>query len=441
MQQLDTNIKEVASESTGSKRTVPLTVSDGVYGTNTTYDWLYYTYEPSNGLDLGGTRGDIRVESGLKFADYFNWYMPGSVAAPTWKNVSGQWAITDSTYAGQNGAAYHNVSGALQNWQLSATITNLYASATGEIFALPTNPESLVGYWTFDEGSGGNAYDYSGRNNTGTLNMNTTGNATSGWNSTDCKYGSCLKFDGMNDYVSVANSGSLNITNALTIALWVKFNSIAPSAGFLAKGYGSISNYQFGTGESGTQLRFRWNDTNNIINSPNHNYKADEWHYVTVTVDTVNHILRFYSDGSQLGSDVSFPSVLIANSEPLKIGLSADTYFNGTIDEVMTFNRSLSASEVATLYETSAKKLLATGTQGITSAANVSIVLSSPSGQTSFDDVTVSSGSADITLIVPYNGIEINGSMRAARGQQLIEITNMGIDATSDKQILQIKDV
>jgi len=443
MQQLDATIKEVASESTGSKRTVPLTVSDGVYGTNSTYDWLYYTYEPSNGLDMGGTRGGIYVESGLKFADYFNWYVTGSNAAPTWKNVSGQWTIADSAYSGQNGAAYHNVSGTLQNWHFSAAITNVSATSKGEVFALPTNPESLAGYWTFDEGSGATAYDYSGRNNTGTLTlMNTTGNSTSGWQaSANCKGGSsCLMFDGVNDYVNISNAP--NITGNLAISMWIYPLSTQPDeAGLLTKASNDCGNYNYMLYGPTSEFCLLSSVTCSWTYCISNATTPDQWQQVGVATNGTHAI--FYKNGAQIGtSDFAIGS---GNAQPAKIGLSTvgagSDYFNGTIDEVMLFNRSISADEMNALYETSTKKLLTTGTQTISPAASVSIVMSSPSGQTSFDDVTVSSGSGEITLLVPYNGIEINGTMRAVKGQQEIEITNMGINAISNKQTLQIKEV
>jgi hypothetical protein len=65
--------------------------------------------------------------------------------------------------------------------------------------------QGLVGYWSFDEGSGNIARDYSGNGNNGTLyNFNFT--ATSGW--VDGKVGKALSFDGVDDYVNVGNPSS-----------------------------------------------------------------------------------------------------------------------------------------------------------------------------------------------------------------------------------------
>src|SRR5262245_59107499 len=75
----------------------------------------------------------------------------------------------------------------------------------------------LVGYWTFDEGTGTVASDSSGHNNTGTLKNGplwTTG-----------KLNTALQFDGIDDYVEVANSPSLSPTSAVSVSFWIKSGS------------------------------------------------------------------------------------------------------------------------------------------------------------------------------------------------------------------------
>jgi prepilin-type N-terminal cleavage/methylation domain-containing protein len=58
----------------------------------------------------------------------------------------------------------------------------------GTNLTLWRNAYGLVGYWTFDEGSGTTAYDYSGYNNHGTLINGPT------WQSgSNCKVGGCLQ--------------------------------------------------------------------------------------------------------------------------------------------------------------------------------------------------------------------------------------------------------
>src|SRR3989339_572900 len=72
-----------------------------------------------------------------------------------------------------------------------------------------------VAHWKMDEKTGDTAYDTAGTNN-GDLAGACPGAATCPiW--TQGKYGSALKFDGVNDYVSVANS----LSNVRTVDFWV----------------------------------------------------------------------------------------------------------------------------------------------------------------------------------------------------------------------------
>jgi len=440
LEMLNTAINGVASESQGSKRTVSLSVTEGFYRTNSTYDWLYFEYEPQEDIRLTGTKGNVEIERGLEFADYFNYYVDGSKATPAWTNTSGQWTASDYKYSGQNGLAYHNVSGPFENWKFSASISNVTGPTGGQVFVLPTNPESLVGFWPFDNRSGSVAYDYSGNRNNGTLtDMNTIGNATSGWNSTDCKFGSCLKFDGVNDYVDVGNASSLNMgTNDFTISSWIKLNK-------LDVGYGIIRKRGTGVGWDlqvwdTNRLDFRtYNGTWNEIYPSAGTWTAvtDTWYFVVAQKD--GSTLRLFANGVQIGTAEAHSST-ISNTDNVKIGL-AQYYANGTIDEVMVFNRLLSAAEILALYETSTKKLDATGTQTITAKTNVSVVLSNPAGRTKFDDVRVTREKNKLTFIIPYDGIDINGTLRVGKGEHWIEILHMGINATSNRPVIQITSV
>jgi len=79
------------------------------------------------------------------------------------------------------------------------------------------NPDqSCILYLPLDEGAGGTAYDKSGYDNNGTIYGAT-------W--MDGKYGKALSFDGVDDYVEVADSASLDITR-ITVCLWIKFNDL-----------------------------------------------------------------------------------------------------------------------------------------------------------------------------------------------------------------------
>jgi hypothetical protein len=70
----------------------------------------------------------------------------------------------------------------------------------------------LAGYWKFDEGSGTTTNDSSPFHNDGNIYGSTWATG---------KIGNALQFDGVNDYVEILDSSSLNITNGITLEAWV----------------------------------------------------------------------------------------------------------------------------------------------------------------------------------------------------------------------------
>jgi hypothetical protein len=88
---------------------------------------------------------------------------------------------------------------------------------SGDVIA---NDPNLVGEWHLDEGFGQYANDTSGNGNNGTLMPSYPGNAPN-WTAPGV-LGNALEFDGLDDFVSVPDDASLNITDEITIAAWMK---------------------------------------------------------------------------------------------------------------------------------------------------------------------------------------------------------------------------
>ncbi|MCX6821126.1 MAG: LamG domain-containing protein [Candidatus Aenigmarchaeota archaeon] len=437
---VDAAVKEVASEPDGSRRVVPITITDGMMRTDTTNDWMYFEYTPTEALDLSGTKGIAHIERGLEFAEYFGSYADGAKATPAWTNMSGQAVASSGAYSITNGTSYHNITSSIANWQFSATIANISGTTGGQVFALPTNPESLVGYWTMDEGNGNMAYDWSGNRNNGTLTlMNTTGNATSGWQSDEsCKSGNCLRFDGYNDYVEMVHSNSLEPAS-ISVSAWVNLSSDGTRHIVLAKWTG----YTLEVSSDGYPLFQINNNEGQVGTTSISTIGWNQWHHIVGTFDNSTFGIRIYVDGVQTRSNELFSQINYGHTV-LRVSntLYGGGAVNGTIDEVMIFNRSLSTSEIAALYETSAKKLLATGTQTITAKMTPSIVLSNPAGQTKFDDVLVTSVANDkLTLLVPYDNIDISGSLRLSKGSYSVQVRHVDTNSTTNKPIIELMAV
>jgi len=107
------------------------------------------------------------------------------------------------------------------DWSPRLFLMALACVLAGANHAIADLNDGLVGYWTFDEGGGGTAHDSSGYGNDGTL-------SGAGW--IVGLSGTALAFDGIDDYVQVSDSASLDLTSAFTIEVWVKPHFVAPSS-------------------------------------------------------------------------------------------------------------------------------------------------------------------------------------------------------------------
>jgi len=198
---------------------------------------------------------------------------------------------------------------------------------------------SLVGGWNFDEGSGSTATDSSDNNNDGTIYGAT-------W--IGGKIGTALDFDGTNDYVYIPHSSSLNIINQITTEAWVKkdpgsytgtIEQIVDKAE-----HSSSTGFGFFIENEDLTLRINKDSTSAALYdfSP---YYDGNWHHVAGVYNTTHTLL--YVDGELKNSNL-FTTAIATNTFPLYISNAYNRYyfFNGTIDEVRIYNRSLTAEEI-----------------------------------------------------------------------------------------------
>jgi len=228
----------------------------------------------------------------------------------------------------------------LPNNQQVETLTG-GANMTGNVLLMHLNNDTSVGdntTWT---------YDYSGLGNNGTIT-----NAT--WN-TSGKFGSALQFDGSNDYVNAGNDTSLNITNAITIETWVYPFDYNGDRYFMSKGDWSDAwgLEVYGDAPNGKGFFFIFSCTGGAVQAYKYGDIMDinKWYHLVATYDTTNG-LKAYVNGT-LEASASANGGIKSTNKALFIGARNGLYnfFNGIIDEVAIYNRSLSADEILEHYK------------------------------------------------------------------------------------------
>jgi len=217
--------------------------------------------------------------------------------------------------------------------------------------------DGLVLWLPFDEGWGYVAHDWSGLNNSGTGYINATA-STLGINWTVGVQGGAWKGDGVDDYVKVPDSTSLSdISNGFTIVAWVYPVESDRAQTIVIKLNASI-NHQYRVFIRASNVwGFTVQGDLNKIDDSGTSVTYNTWQMVALTYNTTTATANFYVDGvltKQVTLDVGTINLV---GVPLYIGSNPVLYrFNGSIDNVMIYNRALSDEEIKKIYEATKPK-------------------------------------------------------------------------------------
>jgi len=200
----------------------------------------------------------------------------------------------------------------------------------------------LVLWLKFNEGSGNIAYDSSFYNNHGTI-------YGAVW--TDGKFGKALSFDGVDDYVKVPHSASLDITDEITVTVWcVVTGKLDEWVGIVAKDDHS-ANRSWNIHESHTREFFYY------LNLPEGGGgfslevvpELGKWYFLAFTYD--GNVRKGYVNG-EVKHTISASGSISSTNMPVAVGSNSafGENFQGLIDEVRIYNRALTEEEIKMLY-------------------------------------------------------------------------------------------
>ena len=237
-----------------------------------------------------------------------------------------------------------------QNRTLNATLTEclgtsrcIYDEYCGIL------EESAVSYWKFDI----DARDEKGINN-GTLK----GNAYIG---TSGDYIAALVLDGSGDYVNVSHTSSLEPEDELTYAMWIYRKENYTYQIILQKDDENIASYFYKRFIVGWgTLRFYAYNGSTMVYDSGFLIGNEQWYHVAISVNEDEYV-KMYVNGIEVYSNTSaIGNLLRADNKPLTIGaklINSDPvwFFNGAIDEVMFFNKSLTSSQINAIYNAQKK--------------------------------------------------------------------------------------
>jgi hypothetical protein len=198
--------------------------------------------------------------------------------------------------------------------------------------------EGRIAYWNFDEGSGNKAYDSSG-NYDGDIYEATWVNGISG---------KALSFDGIDDYVDIPDTSTLN-PETFTLSAWIKFNNYNQDNLVVGKHYsGSDGGYWLGVYYD--QAQFWLSDEPPVRLHTSETYRDDRWHHIAGVYDGQNQYL--YVDGDLAVQVEKIYSIFSTQNIHIGAIVQGQYYgaFDGLIDEVMIYDRAVSSAEIEELY-------------------------------------------------------------------------------------------
>jgi hypothetical protein len=200
-----------------------------------------------------------------------------------------------------------------------------------------------ISSWKLDDGSGTTVMDSTGGRN-GTRNGPT-------W--TTGKVSGALNFDGVDDYVSVANASAFQVTRAITIAGWVRattWPSGTTVACLLRKGEDNPNNWELSVCNGKPEFLLEGYDDSGIKGTsvlPN-----NQWVHLAATWDGSTG--KVYVNGV-LNSSAARTASIGTDTRPVYLGgrVGATDVVPGKVDEVRFYNRALTAAEIAELAQVS----------------------------------------------------------------------------------------
>ena len=203
----------------------------------------------------------------------------------------------------------------------------------------------LVSTWSGE----GNANDTRSINN-GTLTNGATTTASG-------KLFSAFSLDGVDDYVSITDSSSFGNTGVMSVSAWVNPDLIDAT-----DPRDIVSQWNAGATQRAFMMRLNTNgkilfyisrdggtDYDSIQSSLSLN--ASSWQHVVGTYDGAE--IRVYING-QLSGTLAYAGSMFNSNGNILIGdsnASNGLPFDGRVDEVSLYNRALTATEVANLYQ------------------------------------------------------------------------------------------
>ncbi len=269
--------------------------------------------------------------------------LPGPTTA-SWSRVSGPNAVSFGNANSVSTTAQFSQAG---TYVLRLTGSDGQLSSSDQVTITvadqPTSSAGLVGHWSFD---GSNpTTDSSGQNNQGTLNGSPS--------IVDGPNGNALNFNSKSDYLEVADSSSLDVSDEITISAWIRPESRATQYVIKKADRNQTDGFELSLSSSGRVfVRFNGDSSGNdfrLDSTSRYPTDGSTWMHVAATYD--GSTIRLYING-ELEASQSASFQIATNDLPLAIGAghNGDRGYVGAMDDVRIYSQAISQQEILNLY-------------------------------------------------------------------------------------------
>ena len=253
---------------------------------------------------------------------------------------------------------------------------NVSATDTNNISTFIDWNNSLAIWYRMDDvnqtGKGATVIDYVGKNN-GTAYGNAVQNDSG-------KLGKAYSFYGNGDYIQTKNNVGISGNSSITVSFWMKPGTKQNTQALFQYGTPVLGErnwtgiiYDEGPADEGIKIAHYEGDGPSEFGCGENTITRGQWNFVTYTYNGTHQFC--YINGTYAAS--SGEAVLgIVDTVGVVGAYLGDYVFEGSTDDVMIFNRSLSAEEVQALYANTSSKYvgnnftnLAVGTYNYTAYA------------------------------------------------------------------------
>jgi hypothetical protein len=210
-----------------------------------------------------------------------------------------------------------------------------------EDLAESSNIPSLVAHWAMEDNGGAFLMDSSSAKNNADI--------IEGPSWVEGKRGLALELNGTIDYCTVPNDPSLNVSNAITIAAWIKPSKYGTQRILRKVDETNDLGYSLFLGiDSTISIRFNNSNLTRLNSISNYPATGDTWMHVASTYDGTT--IRIYVNGVEDNTvNRSFNIGTAKNDLTIGAQENETNLFKGSIDDIRIYNYALSTSEISDL--------------------------------------------------------------------------------------------